>query len=492
MKANASGEQRFIAAVDAFEFITHDVTVIVRAMEDWLTRLNGQLASNRLTWKGLNSQSALARKANAVDHVIDRCMTTWTEQWRSDEPAHIFANSFDDKLLLLVFGKFNAGKSSFCNLLADRFAARGKALGYFYLQDGEMVETPERFAEGATETTLRLQGVRLADKLVLVDTPGLHSITPENAALTQRFADSADGVLWLTSSTSPGQVQELNELGRELHRNKPLLPVVTRSDVYEEDEVDGAICKVLRAKTPENRAEQEADVRLRASEKLAEMGVCIDTLKPPVSISTHLAREMGGTHEAMNEAGFERLFNALLDISETTLAYKRRKQAEVLLHHLEENVIAALDGELAALLRALRRMSDDAKDALEAQQSQLANALWRAVAPELPRLLDERRDIAAQLSALTRAALVEAVGNHLHDYHIDVDMLDTPFEIDDRADYQLLREALAKAIHRIAHDTVDRCNAALQHFDASMDVLETSLYVHEVELSEIKRMLRNE
>ena len=59
--------------------------------------------------------------------------------------------------------------------------------------------------------------------------------------MTQRFTDSADGVLWLTSSTSPGQVQELDELGRELHRNKPLLPVVTRSDVYEEDEIDGEI-----------------------------------------------------------------------------------------------------------------------------------------------------------------------------------------------------------------------------------------------------------
>jgi hypothetical protein len=29
----------------------------------------------------------------------------------------------------------------------------------------------------------------------MLDTPGLHSVTPENAALTQRFTDSADGVL---------------------------------------------------------------------------------------------------------------------------------------------------------------------------------------------------------------------------------------------------------------------------------------------------------
>ncbi|MFX5595216.1 dynamin family protein, partial [Acinetobacter baumannii] len=82
-----------------------------------------------------------------------------------------------------------------------------------------------------------------------LDTPGLHSATGENAALTQRFLDSADAVLWLTSSTSPGQVQELDELARELRRGKPLLPVLTRSDVIDEDEVDGRIVKCLRNKS---------------------------------------------------------------------------------------------------------------------------------------------------------------------------------------------------------------------------------------------------
>lgn len=96
-----------------------------------------------------------------------------------------------------MFGKFNSGKSSFCNFLADRFAAQGKAVGYFYLDAGRIVEGPKRFKQGGTETTARLQGVRLGGRLVLLDTPGLHSMTPENAAQTRRFTDSADGVLWL-------------------------------------------------------------------------------------------------------------------------------------------------------------------------------------------------------------------------------------------------------------------------------------------------------
>jgi tRNA U34 5-carboxymethylaminomethyl modifying GTPase MnmE/TrmE len=349
MKADASNEERLIADVDAFEFITHDVTTIVHSMEEWLARLSAHLQSNRRTWRGLKEQSELARKADAINTLVNQSMVGWTEQWQSYEPARAFADSFDDKVLLLVFGKFNAGKSSFCNLLASRFAAHGKDVRYFYLDGGQIVETPERFQAGVTEMTSRLQGVRLAGKLVLVDTPGLHSVTPENAGLTQRFTDSADGVLWLTSSTSPGQVQELDELGRELHKNKPLLPVVTRSDVYEEDEVDGEIRKILRNKTQENRTEQEDDVNIRAADKLSQMGVAAELLKPPVSISTYFAGAHGQTHAAMNEAGFERLFAALIAVTEPTLAYKRRKQAEVLLHHLAENVIGALNSKVVSL-----------------------------------------------------------------------------------------------------------------------------------------------
>jgi hypothetical protein len=118
-------------------------------------------------------------------------------------------------------------------------------------------------------------------------------------------------VLWLTSSTSPGQVQELDELARELRRGKPLLPVLTRSDVIDEDEVDGQIVKCLRNKSDANRADQEADVRARAADKLQALGVALHQLKAPVSISAYVARTAGADAEAMRGAGFERLYAAL-------------------------------------------------------------------------------------------------------------------------------------------------------------------------------------
>jgi hypothetical protein len=87
------------------------------------------------------------------------------------------------------------------------------------------------------------------------------------------------------------------------------------------------------------------------------MGVAVELLKPPVSISTYLARAEGQTRTAMTTAGLERLYAALAEITEPTLAYKRRKRAEVLLHHLEENVIGEMSSEVASSLVGQLRMA---------------------------------------------------------------------------------------------------------------------------------------
>ena len=524
MKADASNEQRFIAEVDEFEFIAHDVEETLHSLEDWLAQLTSSLRTHPLACAGLKQHSAMTRQAEAINAALRKSVPAWAQQWASLEPAHALAESFDDKVLLLVFGKFNAGKSSFCNLLADRFAAYGKTVQYFHLEAGRIVETPERFKEGVTETTARLQGVCLAGKLVLVDTPGLHSVTPENATLTQRFTDSADGVLWLTSSTSPGQVQELDELGRELHRNKPLLPVVTRSDVYEEDEIDGEIRKFLRNKTAQNRAEQEADVKARAGEKLAAMGVAAELLKAPVSISSYLARELGHTPIAMTEAGFERLYAALLAIIQPSLAYKRRKLAEIFLHHLEESVMGLLCCEVLPLLAELHSSSKAALGLLERQQELITKAVWRSVIPTLPELLEKHsaeRDVTAICKSLSHSifeSFSREANRQLADYVIEPEASLAEITLDANAnyedivvehagvnghlrkvvgvDYQRLHAALGKAIRqhvlRLSSHAAEQCHASIKQVIELAVRLENALRVHEKDLLDLKGKLRSQ
>ncbi|KDB07227.1 GTP1/OBG protein [Burkholderia sp. lig30] len=524
MKAGLSNEQRFIVEVDSFEFIAQDVDKTRRALADWLAALNADLQASRLACAGLTEQSGLALQANAIDTVLRNGMHAWSRQWSSLDAARALADTFDDKVLLLVFGKFNAGKSSFCNFMAERFAAHGKTVRHFHLDAGRIVQTPERFEEGTTETTARLQGVCLGEKLVLLDTPGLHSATPENAALTRRFTESADGVLWLTSSTSPGQVQELDELGRELHRNKPLLPVVTRSDMYDEDEVDGEIRKFLCNKTAQNRAEQEADIKTRAEQKLRAMGVDAALLKTPISISAHMAREQGHTPAAMIEAGFERLYAALLAIAGPALFYKRRKLAEVWLHHLEENVLGLLCREVSPLLAALNASSQAALARLERQREQIVGAVWRSVVPALPALLETHaatRDAAAIRNSLSDSvfdAFCREASGQLADYAVEPDASLARIQLDDDAgfedlvvdcsgevsdicqvagvDYPHLYAALETAIHknllRLSSDAAEQCRASITRLMDAATCVKDALRLHERDLLDIKRALRTE
>jgi len=517
MKADVSHEQRFMAEVDAFEALARDVEAIQGQLNDWLMRLMDELDARRLVCAGLNPASGLAQQAAAVNAMLAAGRATWARQWSDLEPARTLADTFDDTVIFLVFGKFNAGKSSFSNFLADRFAAHGRAVGYFFVDAGRVVETDEPFKEGATETTARLQGVRLGEKMVLLDTPGLHSVTAENAALTRRFTDSADGVFWLTSSASPGQVQELDQLSRELHRAKPLVPVITRSDRYEEDEIDGALVKRLHNKSAQNRAQQEDDVTARAREKLAAMGIDLAQLKPPVSISVHMARTQGETWAGLEEAGFERLYAAVLALIGPAFAYKRRKPAEILLHHLEENVLGTLRDQVWPALDALRASVELALDGLEGQQERMIDAAWRTMVAALPDLLEQHiatRDETAAchsvLQSLT-SVLVQMMKEHFGDYaavQFDVGGDDLPEWVrfgeltinvqglcsDDGANYTRIYFEFEKEIRirlrKIIDAAGEKCRDALQGIILNIENIAEVLCVSEGQLRDLRSEVR--
>lgn len=515
MSTAAGNEQRFMAAVDGFGFAARDLGPVLRQMDAWLASLARELAASSLEPAGLQHGSALAQQAQAIDQGVQASVQGWGEQWAGLAPALSLATAFEDQAMLLVFGKFNAGKSSLCNFLAGRFRRQGRPLQYFHLEGGQVREAPEDLHEGATETTARLQGVSLGGRLVLLDTPGLHSATAANAALTQRFLDSADAVLWLTSSTSPGQVQELDELARELRRNKPLLPVVTRSDCIEEDEVDGEITKLLRNKTAANRALQEADVQARAADKLRSLGVPADLLRAPVSVSVRMAQAAGQGAAAMADAGFEHLYGALLELAAPALAYKQRKPAEMLLHHLEEYVLGRLQAETLPALAALRQGLQLQGVELAQRQTRIVQAAWRSVVAELPQWLEQyapAQDAGMVCDLAARAAdaafgqqLRQQLGGYVLQPAEPVQivlgegMAYEPVAASAGATvlavgYERLHAALAAALQaqlqERAAQALDACGAALRALDAGAERLQGSIRWHEEQLRAIKRALQ--
>ena len=311
-----------------------------------------------------------------------------------------------------------------------------------------------------------------------------------NAALTLRFTDSADAVLWLSPSTSPGQVQELDELRRELQRRKPLLPVIARSDVFEEDEIDGAIIKRLCNKNTTSRTRQEADVAARAREKLIASGLDAGLLLPPVSVSAQMARMQGQGAQALEDAGFARLYAALAAMVQAALSYKRRKSLETLLHHLEENIAFPLQAEIIPALHALERAVQAGQMQLPHRQSRLVELAGRHISAGLPGLLERNaatRDIPAlrrELAQLALDAFLRFAAESLPEYTIHTEAAlpeiqsegsfayeEQAIEIDGERQvigvgYERLHAALESAagqgIGRLAASAIGQCRTCLE------------------------------
>ena len=302
-----SGEQRLLEAVKKLE----------RRLQDLM---------NREPATGESQSHDAARLVHELKSAINGAIRQWTEGLAAAAPVRDLSEKYEDRAILLVFGKVNSGKSTFVNLLVDELQRAGASVRGFALEAGEEIDAGSRFAVGATETTARIQGVEVDDRLVVLDSPGLHSVTEENHDRTKLFTDSADAVLWLTPSTSPGQVQELQDLTGELNRKKPLLPVITKSDDLDEDwcEATKRITREWRNKTAEVRKEQEDDV-LSRTRQLGLKG----EIRPVISISVSAYEEGGRSDGAREEAGLRRLYDCLVDLVDDANRYKIGKAEQV-------------------------------------------------------------------------------------------------------------------------------------------------------------------
>lgn len=483
-------ETLFIKGLENLTFNAQDLTHHEQRLATWQSDLEAYLHSYVVDTQGLTAQHPISTATEQFHSLKENDLNAWVQAKKDLAPALELAATFNDKLMFLVFGKFNAGKSSFCNLIADRFKFHQKAVQPFILENGAIRYHNEPFKEGSTETTAHIQGVILDERLVLIDTPGLHSVTSENTALTQQFLESADGILWLSSSTSPGQVQELQELAQEIRRRKPLLPVITRSDFLDEVFVDNDIKKVLCNKSVDNRALQENDVLARAQDKLNSLEMDSTLVQQPISISVYSAREYGLTDKALADAGLYYLYEALLNLADSLVTYKERKALEILLHYLEEVVINDLN-HLIAQIGELKQLIDSATAQVEKSTNAIKQSLWQNALSELPNLMDKH------LETSSDEFLNEFKERLKYDLHLVIEkQLSNLYEIEltrllSEVDTLTIKPILNKENYEKFYLTIEEILQNLLNYVATLlrEQCETHLNQIEVQLSELKQRI---
>lgn len=329
-----------------------------------------KLISHTIQEKKIANNNPLNSHIEQINETLNDFISDTQKEWQNFTLSKELSKNFEDKLIFFVFGKVNAGKSSFSNLFTE---LSNKNSEIFYLDENNKVKSNKDsiFKVGQTETTARIQWVELGS-LVLVDSPGLHSITKTNADLTKKYLDSADAIIWLTSSGSPGQVQELEELAKELRKEKPILPVITKSDKYEEDWCDETdkLIKILKPKDKNNRKAQEQDVKKRAKEVL-EKSNSKSTLLDPISISAQCAKE-----GMMEESNIEALFHILTKkILQDSIAYKSEKPKKLLIKYFELEIIEKVDKRLLPKICTLKSEIQTQQKNLEKKKNLLQTTL---------------------------------------------------------------------------------------------------------------------
>ena len=385
----------------------------------------------------LRNKNPLAEAGNIVERQISSVIRKSVQDWDASETTRALSEHFADKVILLVFGKVNAGKSSLCNYVASLFESG--EVEFFFLEDGVRRYTPEPFSEGVTETTARIQGVELGDNLVLLDSPGLHSVTDENGELTRLFTDSADAVLWLTPSTSPGQVQELDDLRIELESGKPLLPIITRSDVREEDcDDDGNLTSILINKTKGNRKEQEDDVYRRSVEKLGDK----TEVKQPFSISVHAHKQSGGAPNSLQESGLAELELRMAELVAAAGCYKPCKARQQVINYLDRSVLQSVKDLLLPAVDDLERLISNEEKATGQYTQEALTKLRQELAEKVTDWAEELKDsgdralLASRINALVSARLAKELRYSVEKFVESVDTVLVQIEESDVGDFK--------------------------------------------------------
>ena len=346
-------------------------------------RLQAALQQLRASLSVTVSQSAgsladsnpLRLAALEMDHKIAARLVEWQHRVERHERNTEFRQDFGDSLLVFVYGKVKAGKSSLGNYVAYGSsdpdpqtveAARNKGQAPDFFLKASTTDNPEqgearlkqagKFAVGVVETTSAIQGFRLPG-LTWVDSPGLHSATEANGELARQYAEAADLILYPMNSGQPGRASDLDEIAGLLRGRKPFLPLITRCDFMDLDEdEEGNIVRTLQMKSARDRQEQSSriqeDIIAKAREESRQL---LDTHL--LTVSVRYAETYPHATQALHDSGLSSLFAAMTKLThEQGVTLKK----ETPLNNLRSFVDQILAGDLST-----RTLQHDLKTVLE-------------------------------------------------------------------------------------------------------------------------------
>ncbi len=263
-----------------------------------------------------SQKTILAEMLNAQISAAQATVSHFIQQADGHQHNTKFRDEFNESVLVFIYGKVKAGKSSLGNFVGQHPEQKTAPKFFKYDKAGQRTAQAklEELAENGfetkvTEATDTIQGFKI-NGLTWIDTPGLHSLTGANGDLAKRYVEAADLILYITSADSPARASDNTEIANLVGtKNKKVCVILSKSDWMYDDEVDGELVQVRKGKSASDRQIQEGHAKTELSKLLGDQANPIDRIH---SCSTLLGYDgIQGNAEAWQQSNMDEIYQLL-------------------------------------------------------------------------------------------------------------------------------------------------------------------------------------
>jgi len=269
-------------------------------LEKYVYNYNENIQTIRIDKTLENQNKEIGELLNSTLDILKDSSNKWIKNFNKLLEKEKFRSDLENYFIVIIFGKVKAGKSSLGNFVAKN-SPKNKKVSFFKYDEVGKEQTIQKLEEidedsfdtNNLECTVEIQGFKL-NSMAWIDTPGLGSMVEENGELAKEYIQSADYIIYPTSSDSPLQADEISQLQELFEQNKKVTICIAKSDKFERRKdsngkyikENGKIAKFLINKSSEDRMKQENYVR----EEIAKINKNKSLLGDIISISAHTAK----------------------------------------------------------------------------------------------------------------------------------------------------------------------------------------------------------
>ncbi len=321
----------FYKSLKDIKLINNSVDEKRELVKKYVSNFNANIQNLRIDENIKKQNKEISNLLEETINLIKLVSNDWLKNFDEMIEREKFRSDLSNYFIVIIFGKVKAGKSSLGNFIAKNKLDSQKVEFFKYDEAGkkqaikklEEIEE-DSFATNNLECTVEIQGFKL-DGMAWIDTPGLGSMVKENGDLAKEYIQSADYIIYPTSSDSPLQLDEREQLKELFEQNKKVSICITKSDYKDEDECecgseDGCkncnkgIIKVLKNKSLLNRQKQEVFVKEEIYKLIPKDKEYI--LGDIFSISTHTAKKGldSSDNELFEDSNIPKFYELLTDV----------------------------------------------------------------------------------------------------------------------------------------------------------------------------------